>query len=63
MNKEYIGIDVSKGSLDVAAYTTNKTWQVTNSEKGITRLVNDLSQISPALVVMESTGGYEIPWL
>ena len=61
MNKEYIGIDVSKGSLDVAAYTTNKTWQVTNSEKGITRLVNDLSQISPALVVMESTGGYEIP--
>ena len=60
MDREYIGIDVSKGSLDVTAYTANKTWQVYNSEEGITRLVNSLSQLSPALVVMESTGGYEI---
>jgi transposase len=60
LDKEYIGIDVSKGSLDIVTYTTNKTWQVSNSEEGIIRLVNGLSQLSPVLVVMESTGGYEI---
>ena len=60
MDKEYIGIDVSKGSLEVATYTGNKTWQVSNSKEGISQLVNSLSQSPPALIVMESTGGYEI---
>ena len=61
MEKEFIGIDVSKGSLDVAAFTTNKKWHFPNDEAGINQLVKALSGLTPALVVMESTGGYETP--
>lgn len=61
MDKEYIGIDVSKGSLNVAEHTTGKRWQVSNDESGIRRLVKELGKAGPALVVMESTGGYEAP--
>jgi len=61
LEKEFIGIDVSKGSLDVAAFITNKKWHFPNDEAGINQLVKALSGLTPALVVMESTGGYETP--
>ena len=44
MDKEYIGIDVSKGSLNVAEHTTGKRWQVSNDESGIRRLVKELGK-------------------
>lgn len=59
MEKVYIGIDVSKDTLDAAAYDNDKTWQVTNDERGIEQLIKDMQQSGPVLVVMESTGGYE----
>lgn len=61
MEKEFIGIDVSKGSLDVAAFTTQKKWHFPNDKAGINHLVKALSGLTLALVVMESTGGYETP--
>jgi len=59
MDKEFIGIDVSKNTLDAATYTTNKRWQFLNNEVGIDQLVETLKGFPIALVVMESTGGYE----
>jgi transposase len=61
MEKEYIGIDVSKDILDVAAYGSKQEWQFSNDESGISQLVEVLKAMSPALVVMEATGGYETP--
>ncbi len=55
----FVGIDVSKHSLDVAVRPNDDFWSVKNSAKGITTLVARLSQLKPTLVVLESTGGYE----
>lgn len=61
MDKDFIGIDVSKDTLDAAAYTSNKKWRFSNEEAGISRLIEAFSELAPALVVMEATGGYETP--
>lgn len=56
----WIGIDVSKDCLDVALRPQGEVFQVANSEKGITHLVQRLLAGPPALVVMEATGGLEV---
>jgi transposase len=61
MDKDHVGVDVSKDALDVATYTTNKKWRFPNDEKGINQFVKVLSELPVALVVMEATGGYETP--
>lgn len=55
----YVGIDVSKATLDVALGSEGEVIQVANDEDGIAALVARLSQSKPALVVLEATGGYE----
>jgi len=55
----YIGIDVSKGKLDVGCTTWESVEQYTNSSKGVAKLLKRISTATPELVVMESTGGYE----
>jgi transposase len=57
----YVGIDVSKATLDVAVLPEGKQYQYTNSEAGIARLVAQLKELGPKLVIMESTGGLEMP--
>ncbi|NLT28787.1 MAG: transposase [Dehalococcoidales bacterium] len=59
MIKEFIGIDVSKGTLDAAAYTSGKKWRASNDDEGIDKLVKAIIGLTPVLVVMEATGGYE----
>lgn len=56
----YIGIDVSKAHLDVAIRPGGQAWQESNDLEGITRLVEKLVELRPALIVMEATGGYEM---
>lgn len=55
----YVGIDVSKATLDVAVRSDGEVEQVENNEAGIAGLVERLTKVSPVLVVMEATGGYE----
>lgn len=55
----YLGIDVSKGKLDVSSTTWGSVEQYTNNSKGVSKLVERLRVEKPQLVVMESTGGYE----
>lgn len=59
MNEVYIGIDVSKNTLDVASYPTRKSWQFANDTTGVNKLVSMLLRLSPSLSVAEATGGYE----
>jgi transposase len=61
MGKEAVGIDVSKDSLDVATYATDKGWHFPDSRGGISQLTQMLTEVMPALVVLEATGGYETP--
>jgi len=55
----FVGIDVSSQTLEVASSAQTKTWQVSNDTSGLESLVSQLVGLSPALVVLEATGGYE----
>lgn len=57
----YIGIDVSKAHLDVAAHLSGEPWRVINDEAGINAIVTHLREVAPSLVVVEPTGGLELP--
>lgn len=56
---EFIGIDISKATLDVLAHASGWRVQVENSEEGLKQLCEQLTGLAPELVVMEATGGYE----
>jgi transposase len=55
----YVGIDVAKEKVDVAVRPTGESWEANNDEKGRKKLVRRLRKLSPTLIVMEATGGYE----
>jgi transposase len=55
----FVGIDVSKERLDVAVRPSGGCDSFRNDELGIKALVNRLTEIHPALVVLEATGGIE----
>ena len=63
MEKEaiYVGIDVAKAQLDVAVRPTDDRWVVPNDGAGIRHLMFRLKALEPALVVLEATGGLELP--
>ncbi|MFH1140863.1 MAG: transposase, partial [Chloroflexota bacterium] len=57
----YVGIDVAKAHLDIAVTPTEAQWQATNDGVGIAQVVARLQELQPALVVLEATGGLELP--
>ena len=57
----YVGIDVSKSYVDVAVRPAGHVWTIPNDEVGIQELVTRLKALDPATVVLESTGGLELP--
>jgi transposase len=57
----WIGIDVAKEQLDVAIGAEGETWSVANDEAGIETLLDSLRQRNCGLVVLEATGGFEVP--
>jgi transposase len=59
----HIGIDVSKATLDVAIEPSHERWQTTNDEAGIQQLVAHVRALHPERIVLEATGGYELPAL
>ena len=63
MEKEaiYVGIDVAKAQLDIAVRPTDDRWVVPNDGAGIRQLMSRLKALEPALVVLEATGGLELP--
>ena len=57
----YVGIDVSKEQVDVAARPTGTSWSVSYDSDGVDELVAHLKDLNPAGVITESTGGLELP--
>ncbi|MCJ7548090.1 MAG: IS110 family transposase [Anaerolineae bacterium] len=55
----YIGIDVSKKTLDVAVGESEKILQVANTPAGVQECVEWLVKAAPAGIIVESTGGSE----
>jgi len=55
----FVGIDVSKASLDVAVHPTKEDWTVSNDPAGLQELLPRLQALQPQIIVLEATGGYE----
>jgi transposase len=56
-----VGIDVAKDKLDIAVRPSAEQWVAPQTEEGLAALVARLVAVAPALVVLEATGGYELP--
>lgn len=59
--KEYVGIDVSKETLDMLVHSTGEVRSFSNDEAGIAAATAWLKTVKPDLTVMEATGGFEVP--
>jgi transposase len=57
----FVGIDVSKADLDVALRPAGAAFRVPNDPAGHAALVARLTAAAPALIVLEATGGIELP--
>lgn len=64
MNKiraeKFVGIDVSKSTLDVCIEPTGAMLQVAYDEAGVDQIVLQLQETKPTLIVIEATGGLEV---
>lgn len=56
-----VGIDVAKKHLDVAECPAGVGWSTTNDAAGIATLVARWAMSRPARIIVEATGGYEMP--
>jgi transposase len=54
----FIGIDVSKDSLEVTVRPSNATMSFSNKDEGIDLFIESLRALQPELIVMEATGSY-----
>lgn len=56
----FVGMDISQDTVDVAVQP-GAVFQVTNDERGIAEVVERLRALQPTLIVLEATGGLEVP--
>ena len=56
-----IGIDVATTHLEIAVRPAREHWTAPNDDTGIAEVVQRLHELRPTLVVLEATGGLEIP--
>jgi transposase len=59
MEHLFVGIDVSKDRLDVHVRPGGEVFAVSRDGKGLEQLVERLRVVSPTLVAVEATGGFE----
>jgi len=57
----YVGVDVSKDSLDVANSNFRETYQFTNDHEGIMQAVRHIASLQPDGIILEATGNLEMP--
>jgi transposase len=57
----YVGIDVSQAQLDLRQESEAPGLLVAHTEAGIVQLLNHLQGLQPTLIVLEATGGLELP--
>lgn len=56
----FVGIDVAKAELVVSLSPPEERFTVVNDERGVRTLVERLRAVTPSLIVLEATGGYEL---
>jgi transposase len=62
MGKEvHVGIDVSKDVLDVGVLPSGERFRQANDAHGLKSLAKKLVALKASLIVLEATGGYEVP--
>lgn len=59
MEQVFVGIDVAKDRLDVHLLPAKEAFAVARDGEGVASLVERLKASSPALIVLEATGGFE----
>ena len=59
MEQVFVGIDISKAQLDVHVLPAAEAFAVRRDGEGVAELVERLKGLSPTLIVMEATGGFE----
>jgi len=59
----FIGIDVARDSLEVAMRPAGDQWHVGNDISGMAELLARVRALRPTLIVLEATGGLELPLL
>lgn len=57
--EHFVGVDVSKRTLDMHVRPTGEVRAVANDAQGIAELREHLLELQPHLIVLEATGGYE----
>lgn len=58
--EKFVGIDVSKSTLDISIEPNGIALHVGYDDAGIGEIVNRLKEAAPTLIVMEATGGLEV---
>lgn len=61
MTDVFVGIDVSKATLDVMVLPEERYFQVSRDEAGVEQLLATLKPLGVTLIVLEATGGLERP--
>lgn len=56
----FVGIDVSQSQLDVAV-RPGARFAAPNDETGLATVVAQVRRLAPVLIVLEATGGLEVP--
>lgn len=59
--EKFVGVDVAKEQLQVAVAPGGGSWSMAYTEETVAELVRTLQAEPPKLVVMEATGGLELP--
>ena len=59
MDAIYVGIDVSQARLDVHVLPSGEAFAVARDGKGLEELIERLRALSPQLIAVEATGGFE----
>ena len=57
----YVGMDVAKAQVDVAVRPTDDRWEVSYDDAGVRQLVSRLKALEPVMVLLEASGGLELP--
>jgi transposase len=60
-SQPFVGIDVSSKRLDVEVQPPGQRFSEPHTEAGLASLVPRLQALNPQIVLLEATGGYEIP--
>ena len=59
ISQVFLGVDISKNTLDIYIHPIGKFFKIANSETDIKKFVKELAEYNVAQIACEATGGYE----